>query len=139
MRTVRAEIWIEAPPEAVWAVLADVDGWGTWNDVMVDGRSEARPGGRIAVKVRIGPAWFPVRSRLAVWEPGRALEWGEDRGRLIRVHHGLTLEPVDGGTRVQHYESFGGVLGRLVFPVVRRPLTRDYAAFLESLRSRVLR
>lgn len=137
MGEVRVATRIDAEPEAVWRVLADIDGWGAWNDVMVDGRSSGGPGASIRVKIAIGPIWFPVASRLHTWEPGRALVWGEDRGALLSIDHGFWLSPEDGGCRVVHFERFEGVIGRLVLPLIRRSLTRNYGAFLDALEARV--
>ena len=138
MGTVRAEIAIDAPPEAVWAVLCDMSAWGDWNDVIVDGRAEGREGGRVSCSVAVtGPLWFPVRSRAITWSESEGIVWGEDRGRILRIFHGFELHPAGGGTRVVHYESFEGAIGRLVYPLVKRPLTRNYTTFLESLKDRV--
>jgi hypothetical protein len=138
MGEVRVHNTIAATPQAVWDVLSDVGAWSEWNGVMVDGRSEASQGGRISCRVAVGPVWFPVRSRLHAWTPGEALMWGEDRGAVVRILHGFELAPDGaGGTRIDHYERFEGLVGRLVFPLVRGTLTRNYARFLEDLKDRV--
>lgn len=139
MGEVRVREIIEASPEAVWAVLSDIGGWATWTDVMVDGRCDRpEPGGVIAFRLRIGPG-LPVKARLLDWEPGRAFAWGEERGRIVRIVHGFELEPMGSATRVTHYERFGGVVGRAVWPVIRRSLFRAYPAFLSDLKRRVER
>lgn len=137
MGTVRAAIDIDASPEAVWDVLRDLGRWSEWNDVMHDARCDGGHGSRVSVRVNAEYVTVPIQSRIRIWEEQRALAWGEDRGRVLRVTHGFTLEARDGGTQVVHYESFEGLLGRLAYPVIQRPLTRQYAAFLEALKAEV--
>lgn len=137
MGTVRASIDIDASPAEVWAILSDIGGWDRWNELLVEGRCDGGLGSRVSVKVDAGPLFFPVRSRICEWEEGRTLAWGEHRGRIARIQHGFTLEPQGSGTRVVHYESFEGLVGRLIFPVIRSRLTKNYAAFLDALKARV--
>jgi len=141
MGEVRVKTVINADTASVWAVLSDVASWSDWNEIMVDGRCDDRsPGARISCKVAVGPIMFPVDSYAHTWQEERALIWGEDRGHVIRVNHGFSLEPTDdGGTHIEHFESFEGVAGRLVFPLIRSSLTRNYAAFLDALKRRVER
>lgn len=138
MGTVRAQLSIDAPPEAVWAVLSDIAGWSDWNDVIVGGRCDGGEGSRVSCSVAVmGPIWFPVRSRAHTWTDNETLVWGENLGRILRINHGFVLRPDGEGTHVEHYESFEGAIGRLVYPLVRRSLTRNYTTFLESLKTRV--
>lgn len=138
MGEVRVDTIIEASPEAVWEVLSDIGGWGDWNDVMIDGRCDrGEVGAVLSFRVRVGPIMLPIRARLTSWSPGRALVWGEDRGRILRIFHGFELSAVDGGTCVVHSETFRGLIGRLVYQVAWRALEPNYARFLDALKQRV--
>jgi len=138
MGEVRVERVVDAPVAEVWDVLSHVDGWSEWNDVMTDARCDrGEVGAVISLRVKVGPVHLPIKARLTAWAPHRELAWGEDRGRLLRIEHGLQLHPAAGGTRVVHFERFGGVVGRLVYRVVHRSLERDYARFLDELKARV--
>ncbi|MCB9688626.1 MAG: SRPBCC domain-containing protein [Alphaproteobacteria bacterium] len=140
MGEVRVHNTIDASPDQVWSVLSDVGRWAEWNEVIVDGRCDrGEVGAVLSCRVAVGPTWFPVKSRLVSWTPGESLIWGEDRGWLARIHHGFSLKAEGGRTRVDHFERFGGLIGRAVFPAVRGSLTRNYARFLESLKDRVER
>ncbi len=138
MGEVRAETVIDAPPDAVWEVLSDVSGWAEWNDVMIDGRCSGGEGARVSCKVAVGPIWFPVDSKMRTWHDAQEMAWGEDMGRILRVNHGFTLERRgEAGTAVVHFERFEGAIGRLVYPLIRRSLTKNYAEFLRALKQRV--
>jgi len=138
MGEVRVDTIIEASPEDVWEVLSDIGGWGDWNDVMIDGRCDrGEVGAVLSFRVRVGPTLLPIRARLMSWSPARALVWGEDRGRILRIVHGFELSAVEGGTCVVHAETFQGIIGRIVYKVAWRALEPNYARFLDALKQRV--
>lgn len=140
MGEVRVEIEIDAPADAVWSVLNDVGRWAEWNEVIIDGRCDAPDvGARISCKVAAGPVWFPVNSHLVEWAPQKTLVWGVDHGRIARVQHGFTMHASGARTRVVHFESFEGLIGRMIFPLINGTLTRNYATFLACLKARVER
>ena len=137
MGTVHAQTTIDASPEAVWAVLSDVGTWDQWNDVMVNGRCDGGQGAKISCKVAVGPIWFPVTSKAHTWTDNQALIWGQDVGRIVRINHGFRLRAEGEGTHIEHFESFEGAIGRLVFPLINGTLTHNYAIFLDALKARV--
>ncbi|MEC3919383.1 SRPBCC family protein [Nocardia sp. CDC160] len=108
------EFVVDADPDTVWRILADVNNWYRWNVFPFRSRGPVRPGDRMYLGVRNGLVPIP----LAFWEvaaPGRELSWGG--GALgLRVQHGLWLEPLDDGTRtkVRHRESLDGWAARLI-------------------------
>jgi uncharacterized protein YndB with AHSA1/START domain len=80
----RTSIEIDAPPEAVWAVLADVERWPEWTKSMQHVEFVAGAGLKRGAKVRIKQPRLPVM----VWEvievePNRVFTWQDRRV----VHH----------------------------------------------------
>ena len=136
MGEVRVETEIDASPAAVWEILEDIGGWADWNDVIVDGRCDGGLGVRVSCKVAIGPVMFPVQSRTMIWDEGKALAWGEDRGRLVRILHGFEVHESGEGSRLVHYERFEGAIGRAVYPLIKRGLTTNYGLFNDALKRR---
>ncbi|KAF9977168.1 hypothetical protein BGZ73_006839, partial [Actinomortierella ambigua] len=75
-------ISIQAPPDKVWEVLADLDGYTTWNPLFVKARGKLAEGETLQIKAR-----FPVRmfcgapmsrnwkSRVTKVLPNNTLEW----------------------------------------------------------------
>ncbi|MEQ8967616.1 MAG: SRPBCC domain-containing protein [Azospirillaceae bacterium] len=117
-KTVETAVEIAAPPEAVWAVLADFGSYGDWNPLIrrVDGRPAV--GERLDIQLSPGArnARFPAEVLEA--EAPRALVWrGRMAGGLVTGTHWMRLSPAgDGGvgTRLEHGETFSGPLALLL-------------------------
>jgi uncharacterized protein YndB with AHSA1/START domain len=127
-----SEIVIDAPPEAVWDVLAALEGWPAWNPdvkwVSVD--VEIAEGTRFRWKT--GPG--TVTSTLQRVEHPRLISW---TGRTFGIDavHVWRLEPRDGAPLVRTEESFGGVLARLFRRPLRKTLTRALESGLSHLKA----
>ena len=133
--------YIAASPEAVWAVLADLEHQGAW---MVDVRkldivTEQKQGVGAVMHVTSELFGQPiVKDVMAItaWEPPHRMDV-EHRGQF----HGsgqFLLEAVDNGTIFTWIEDFApplGPLGELVFALVVRPhLRRVFARSMENVR-----
>jgi uncharacterized protein YndB with AHSA1/START domain len=99
-RAVSAAALVAAPPEAVFALLADpdrhheIDGSGSVRHA-VTGPRRLRLGDRFGMRMRIGlPYW--ITNRVVELEPDRRIAWCHFARAIWRYE----LEPVDGGTRV---------------------------------------
>lgn len=131
---------IAAPPEAVWAVLADLEHQARW---MVDVRklnivSERKQGEGTLLHVTSELFGLPVVKDVMLvtkWEPPHRMEV-EHRGQFHGTGQFL-LEPVDGGTLFTWIEDFRpplGPLGEAVFALVIRPhLLRVFARSMENV------
>ena len=76
-RSFERSIAVDAPAERVWAILADVGGWGEWNPVYPQASGSLQPGATIALTVALPgtkPQAFTARVLHAV--PPRALQFG---------------------------------------------------------------
>jgi uncharacterized membrane protein len=122
---VEAAVEVEAPREAVWAVVADPRNLPRWDRhiVRVEGVPEdgLRPGSRYVTHVRFLGVQARVRAEVVEL---RAPEYA--KVRLAGVVEALVetrLEPLDGGrTLLRHrveYRFPGGRLGRLAASAVR--------------------
>jgi uncharacterized protein YndB with AHSA1/START domain len=91
---------ISAPPEVVFAILADprqharIDGSGTVRGV-VDGPDRLALGSTFGMDMKIG-ARYRIRNRVVEFEDGRLIAWRHFGAHRWRYE----LEPVAGGTRV---------------------------------------
>jgi hypothetical protein len=134
--TAEGELLIAAPPAAVWAVMADLAAWPTWNpdikSLALEGLVE--PGSTF--RWRSGST--SLISTLHVVEAPREIGWsGKTMG--ISAIHVFRFEPMDGGTLARSAESFRGILPAVLKGYSRRILQCGIDRFLASLKSEVER
>lgn len=118
-REIHHAIDIDAPPAAVWAVLADTAAYGEWNPFIPRLEGDWRVGAKLSALVATPGGGRPrtfEQTVLAV-QPGRELRW------IVRVLvpglldgvHSFGLQPLPaGGTRFTQVERFRGLLVRLL-------------------------
>ena len=103
-------VHIDAPPEAVWTLVADLERMGEWSPECyrvewLDGaRSPATPGARFKGWNRYDDMQWSVNCEVRTAEPGRELAWSTVEGGRELVRWRYLFEPADGGTDVT--ESF---------------------------------
>lgn len=101
--------WLPAPPEAVFAAMADpariARWWGPAGFTNTIHAFDLRPGGEWRLTMH-GPDGqdFPNESRFTRLEAGRLVEIEHLNGHHFVLT--LTLTPVDGGTRVDWQQTF---------------------------------
>ena len=102
-RELRAEAHVDAPPERVWATLADLSQMPDWSPELVRMVPLKRGGLRVGqwylgINRRKAVLW-PTRSVVAEVEPGRVLSWDT---RSSGARWIWELAPEGDGTRVVH-------------------------------------
>ena len=104
-----------APPERVWALLADVDTWSEWAD-FDEASVESGEGPGEVRSFRRGRT--RTRERVTVFEPPRRFGYDLLSGLPIRDYHAdVTLTPQDGGTHIRWHSTFNAKVpgtGRLI-------------------------
>ena len=124
---VTEDVTISAPPTVVWHVLADIDGWATWQPDIATAALE----GPLAVGTtfRWATGGLEITSTIGEVDTGRRIAWsGVSQG--IEGIHVWTVEPTDADatvTRVCTVESWDG-------EPVRRDPAALHAALENSLR-----
>lgn len=143
MHLIRTQSVIAAPPEAVWAVLADFARYPDWNPLNLEARGAAVLGAKIPMVFRNLASAKPGATisqtvTLTACEPGKSLAWAGHVPLLFRGRHHFTLEAVAGGTRVLHGEDLAGLIP-LTFSKaqIARDFTPAYEAVNVALASRV--
>ena len=109
-RSGEVHLHVDAPPERVWGLLADLDRMGEWSPECYSvswldgGASPPHVGARFKGRNRWGPVRWSMTCEVKTAEPGREISWSTvQRGReLVRWRY--VFEPAGTGTDVT--ESF---------------------------------
>lgn len=134
MPKIRTEVLLDAPPEQVWAVLADFGRYAEWNPLNIRAEGRAEPGAKIRMTFlnlsRPGGATIDQTVILTTCEPGRALAWTGRIPLLFNGRHHFTLTPEGAGTRLRHGEDLGGLIAATFSP---ERISRDFVPAYEAV------
>lgn len=126
--SVLTSIIIDAPPQAVWTVLSDIEGWPKWNTWITATNLHSTPlglGTRVTFTNRVSDTAKPgtYTARITTWKP-ETTEFAWKGGPLpemlawaiLQGHHWFRLVAQDGGTKTlfDHGETIEGLAGVLV-------------------------
>lgn len=93
-----------APPDRVWALLADVRTWPDWADF---DEAEVESGSGLGEVRVFRRGRTRTRERVTVFEPPRVLGYDLLSGLPIRDYHAdVTLTPQEGGTHIRWHSIF---------------------------------
>jgi ribosome-associated toxin RatA of RatAB toxin-antitoxin module len=119
---------IEAPPDAVWAIVADVERWPEWQRTLTTVAVEERDAdGRPSLcEVVFDAKVQTIRTVQRVrYEAPRELTFAQERGNLKRLRGAWRLEDAGEGRTRATYElevEPGGFLGALISGSVQERL-----------------
>ena len=136
MSTYTVEVTVDAPPDRIWRVLADVPHWPQWTPTIAAVESLTEEPLRVGSRFRVEQPRLPP----TVWtvdelEPGRSFSWTSgSRAVASRGYHGV--EPAAGGSRVVLTFSQTGPLAPVVSLVYRGLISRYVQTEADSLKAR---
>ena len=145
MAEVVLSVDVDAPPEAVFAALADWAGQGEWmlgTRVWQETRGPTNVGTRLAAFTGVGPLGFLDTMEITHWDPPRRCLVRHD-GRVVRGAGAFEVEPLPGDRSRFHWSEWLDLpLGRLgevgwlvsapVFVVGVRLSLRRFARHVEA-------
>ena len=138
--TITTSIDIEAPPEAVWAVLTNFPAYGDWNPFMDRVIGNPAVGEKLVVHMKPnGGRGMTFKPTVLVAAPGQELRW---LGKLLVSglfdgEHSFALHVNGGGTtHLTQSETFTGVLSAALKRTLGHTET-GFIAFNEALKQRV--
>ena len=117
-RIVSASTTVAAPPEVVFAILADprqhprIDGSGTLQGT-VSGPERLAKGAEFGMDMKMYGLPYKIRNRVVEFEEDRRIAWRHFGGHRWRYE----LEPADGGTRVTEsfdYSRYNALWSKLI-------------------------
>jgi uncharacterized protein YndB with AHSA1/START domain len=112
-------ITIEAPPQRVWEVIADVEHWSEWTPSVTAIRKIDK--GPLAVGSRLlirQPKFPPAVWKMTEFEEGRSFTW-KTTGLGVFVSARHSVEAIGNGSRVTLALQFGGLLGGIMARLTR--------------------
>jgi hypothetical protein len=135
MQRYSAGIDIEAAPEAVWAVLADLEQWPQFDPHTERVEGRAAPGASITVYSTLAPGRaFPLK--VTAFEAPRQMAWtgGLPLGMLmnVRTH---TISAQGAGSRLEVEEVISGPMAGAVASSLP-DLNAVFADFCQGLKAR---
>lgn len=133
---VYTEIEIDAPPQAVWAALADNANYPVWNPYHVQVTGRMAVGEQLTVEIhKPNGEETSVQPHLLRLEPDRELTWGGGIHGLFYGEHVFLLEEMGSGrTRLIHKEDFTGLAVQFV-PL--EAIDEGYAQMNEALKRHI--
>jgi uncharacterized protein YndB with AHSA1/START domain len=136
----RCEATTTASPDAVWRILSDPARIGEWSHETcdgdwLDGAAGAKPGARFRARNQAGRSKWHRVSEIVEADAPRVFAWRTVPSPVYRdsTEWRITLEPVDGGTRiVQTFDvlHINPVLDRLFYLLIK--VHRDRSEALGS-------
>jgi hypothetical protein len=139
--TIATVVEIDAPPARVWSVLVDLPAYREWNPFIVEATGKVAVGERLSLRMALpGREPMSIKPRLLVVQPEQELRW---KGQLwvpglFDGEHAFVLTPLaNGGTRVDHWERFGGVLLPIARSMVYDATVQSFHALNAALAKRV--
>lgn len=114
MKRIRTRHFIPAPPQAVWAVLADFGRYSEWNPLNVWAEGEARLGARVRMRFvdAGGGKGKVIAQTVTVTEcvPGERLGWVGHIPLLFTGRHFFVLSARGEGMELEHGEDLSGLI-----------------------------
>jgi hypothetical protein len=137
MRFYEASSTIASSPEAVWAALADGDGWSSWDSGVSRVEGRIAPGEKITIRSEAAPGRaFPVK--VTHYEPPARLELrgGMPLGLFRGVRTFEISAASGGGTSFRVREEYSGPLVGLIWRSMP-DLGPSFEQFAQGLKRRV--
>ena len=137
MKSYEATSTIQAPPDAVWAVLTDASTYTDWDSGVKRIEGTIAPGEKLKVESEANPGRaFPAK--VTQFEPAKNMTWsgGMPLG-LFKGVRTFTLSPAEGGaTRFDMREEYSGPMLPLIWRSMP-DLQPSFDQFAQGLKSRV--
>ncbi len=111
MKFYKASTTIQAPPDAVWAILTDAPGYSRWDSGVERVEGDIAPGEKIKVLSKANPGRaFPVK--VTEFTPDQKMTWsgGMPLGLFKGVRNFALAPEGNGGTKFHMREEYTGPL-----------------------------
>lgn len=136
---VEHRIGIQAPPEVIWELIRDVDGWSRWNPLYAKSSGALHIGEVLDLEVVL-PGMKPQAAKATVleWVPNEQLHYQtKGLGGLIRGTRYVEIEQLaEESCIVSNGEIMGGFLGQRLAPSLGPKIYRAIRGMNEALKEK---
>lgn len=132
---------LQAPPDAIWAVISDINGWGEWNPLYTRAEGVLRIGAQLDLDLALpGQKVRAIRPTIVDWVPNEQILWRLSMmGGLVKTLRYIEIEKLsETGCIFANGELFEGPLGPTVARRMRREIRAGFAAMGEAVKDRVM-
>jgi uncharacterized protein YndB with AHSA1/START domain len=127
----KKEIFIQAPPQAVWKIHTDINAWSQWQPGIASSKLDGPLTAGAVFQWK--PGGMTINSTIEVVEPNERIGWtGTAIGTQAR--HIWTFKLHKDGTLLTTEESMNGWLPRALKSVMPRFLEESLDIWLQSLK-----
>ena len=140
MMKIEHRLGIQAPPEAIWAVIYDVDNWARWNPLYTQASGQVRIGTQLTLTLNLdGRPPQVITPTVVDWVPNEQIHWKlKMLGGLVRSTRYLEIEALgETGCIFSNGELFEGPLGPTVAKRLRPAIRAGFSAMGEAVKARV--
>jgi hypothetical protein len=139
---IHTQIDIEATPDEVYAVVADVAAYPEWNPTIVETDGTGELGEKLRLRMQPTDGWgMTFRPTVTAADPGVVFAWLGRLGvpGLFDGRHRFELHRLDDGrTRLVHGEAFSGILVRPLRRMLDEGTTKDFDVVNRAIAERVV-
>ncbi len=141
MHTIQTHIEIDAPVDKVWKTLTEFEEYSAWNPFVTEISGELSTDSKLQITLS-QPESKPmsISPRVVRMEKGRAFGWKGHLGvpGIFDGEHGFELEELARGrTRLNHFESFSGLLVPFLKKMLNDKTRRGFESMNEALKEKV--
>ncbi len=133
------DIEIDAPSEAVWDILIDLDGYADWNPFVVSSQGTVAVGEQLTNRMQPpGGRAITFRPKVTAVEKDRVFEWLGRPGLpgIFDGRHRFEIEATPTGSRFTHTEAFNGLAVRFMRKSLDGQTLQGFEAMNSALKAR---
>jgi hypothetical protein len=134
---VQHRVGVAAPASALWAVVSDLEGWGTWNPLFPEAEGRLSIGALLTLRRELDGKSEGHEVRIVDWVPNAQIVWARSIAPFARSLGYIEIEALtERGCILSAGELYQGALGELIGKRVRPTLRHGFVALCEAAKAR---
>jgi hypothetical protein len=137
--TIEHRIGVQAPAEAIWAVVSDFGRWSEWNPLYPRAEGALRIGATLTLDLALpGRPVQTIRPVILDWIPNEQIHWRLTAlAGLVKTTRFIEIEKLtETGCIFANGEVFDGSLGPMVVRQLQGPIRAGFRAMGEAVKAR---